>query len=275
MITGRIGKRITAAIAGVSLALTAGAAVAAQCGNGPEGFDRWLGEFRREAAAAGIRPQVIDAALAGVSYDRRVIGLDRNQRHFKVSFEQFIKNRVTAGRISKGRQMLRTYAGVLQRIESRYGVPPEILVAIWGMETDYGAVRGNMPVFRSLATLAYDCRRSAFFTGQLMDALRIVQRGDLSPHEMRGAWAGEIGQAQFLPSSYYRYAVDFDGDGHADLIRSAPDTLASIANYLRAHGWVRGAGYHPGQPNFPVMREWNRAEVYARALGYFADRLRN
>lgn len=270
-----VKRYVTAAVAGVMLALATGAAGAAQCGNGPEGFSRWLAEFRQEAAAAGIRPQVIAAALGDVAYDRRVIGLDRNQRHFRLSFEQFIKNRVSGGRISKGRQMMRAHAGTLSRIERQFGVPGEIVVAIWGMETDYGAVRGNTPAFRALATLAYDCRRTGFFTRQLMDALRVVQRGDLRPGQMRGAWAGEVGQAQFMPSAYFNYAIDYDGNGHADLINSATDTLGSIANYLKGHGWVRGAGYHPGQPNFRVLREWNRAEVYARALGYFADRLKN
>lgn len=264
-----------AALAGAGLMMTASVASAAQCGNGPEGFNTWLGQFKQEAAAAGIKPAVINAALGDVSYDRRVIGLDRNQKHFKVSFEQFIANRVSAGRIAKGRQMMRTHANTLRRIEQQYGVPGEIVVAIWGMETDYGAVRGNIPAFRALSTLAYDCRRTGFFTRQLMDALRVVQRGDLTPAQMRGAWAGEVGQAQFMPSAYYNYAVDFDGNGHADLINSATDTLGSIGNYLRGHGWVRGAGYHQGQPNFAAMREWNRAEVYARALGYFADKLKN
>ncbi len=264
-----------AALAGAGMTMAVTAASAAQCGNGPEGFGAWLAQFKQEAAAAGIRPAVINAALGDVAYDRRIIGLDRNQKHFRVSFEKFIANRVSPGRIAKGRQMMQRHANTLRRIEQQYGVPGEIVVAIWGMETDYGVVRGNIPAFRALSTLAYDCRRASFFTRQLLDALRVVQRGDLSPQQMRGAWAGEIGQAQFMPSAYYSYAVDYDGNGHADLINSATDTLGSIANYLRGHGWSRGAGYHPGQPNFAVMREWNKAEVYARALGYFADKLKN
>lgn len=271
----RTKRFVVAALAGATLAMTATGAIAAQCGNGPEGFDRWLGEFKQEAAAAGIRPAVINAAFAEAAYDRRVIGLDRNQKHFKVSFEKFIANRVSSGRISKGRQMMRTHANTLRRIEAQFGVPGEIVIAIWGMETDYGAVRGNTPALRALSTLAYDCRRTGFFSRQLMDALRVIQRGDLTPQQMRGAWAGEVGQAQFMPSAYYNYAIDYDGSGRADLINSSTDTLGSVANYLKGHGWVRGAGYHPGQPNFAVMREWNKAEVYARALGYFADKLKD
>lgn len=266
---------VIAAIAGATLAMVATGASAAQCGNGPEGFDAWLGQFKQEAAAAGIRPAVINAAFADVAYDRRIIGHDRNQKHFKVSFEQFIANRVSPGRIAKGRQMMRTHANTLRRIESQFGVPGEIVVAIWGMETDYGVVRGNTPAIRALSTLAYDCRRTGFFSRQLMDALRVIQRGDLTPQQMRGAWAGEVGQAQFMPSAYFNYAIDYDGNGRADMINSSTDTLGSIANYLKGHGWVRGAGYHPGQPNFAVMREWNKAEVYARALGYFADKLKD
>ena len=141
------------------------------------------------------------------------------------------------------------------------------------METDFGAVMGNMPVIRSVATLAYDCRRTERFTGELFAALRVLERGDLSPAEMKGAWAGEIGQTQFMISNYHKYAVDFDGDGHPDLIRSVPDVLASTANYLKGHGWQRGAGYGPGQPNFAVIREWNKSENYARAIALFASKL--
>jgi len=130
-----------------------------------------------------------------------------------------------------------------------------------------------MSVIRSLATLAHDCRRTDRFQAELLDALRIVERGDLSPAEMRGAWAGELGQTQFLPSSYIKFAVDFDGSGRRDLIRSVPDVLASTANYLRSYGWRRGQPWGEGTHNFSVLREWNKSEVYARTVGYFAERL--
>ena len=152
-------------------------------------------------------------------------------------------------------------------------MPGEVLVAIWGLETDFGVNIGKFPTFRSLATLAYDCRRSEMFRAELMDALRIVARGDLTPQEMRGAWAGEIGQTQFMPSSYIKYAVDFDENGRRDLLRSPPDVLASTANFLASHGWQRGKGWDPGSPNFAAIQEWNKSEVYAKTIAYFASQL--
>lgn len=248
-------------------------AMAAPCGNDGAGFNAWLRDFRGAAAAQGLSPGAL-RALDGLTYDTQVIRLDRNQKHFKQSFEQFAANRISSGRISKGRAMLKRHAATLQRIEQRFGVPGEVVVAIWGLETDYGVNQGKMPVFRSLATLSYDCRRSAFFTAQLFDALRIVQRGDLSVGEMRGAWAGELGQTQFMASSYVKFAVDFDGNGRADLIRSVPDVLASTANYLRGYGWRAGGGWEPGSANYSALLGWNKAEVYARTIGLFASKLR-
>ena len=251
--------------------LLAGAspALAARCGNTGAGFSAWLDAFSREAVARGISPHVVSAALSRVTYDTRVIRLDRNQRHFNVPYDEFVAKRVTKGRIVKGRQMMARYAPLLAAIERRFGVPGEIIVAIWGMETDYGANTGNMNVFRSLATLAYDCRRSAFFTDELMAALQIVQRGDMRADQMRGAWAGEMGQTQFLASRYLQLAVDFDGNGRRDLIRSVPDVLASTANYLRSFGWQRGGGYDQ-----PALQEWNKSGNYTRALAYFAGLLK-
>lgn len=133
---------------------------------------------------------------------------------------------------------------------------------------------GNMPVVRSVATLAYDCRRTERFTGELFAALKVLDRGDLTASEMKGAWAGEIGQTQFMISNYHKYAVDFDGNGHADLIHSVPDVLASTANYLKGHGWKAGAGWDPGEPNFAVIKEWNKSDNYARAIALFASKLR-
>ncbi|MBV9076085.1 MAG: lytic murein transglycosylase, partial [Methylobacteriaceae bacterium] len=181
--------------------------------------------------------------------------------------------RVTPARVQRAAQQLRQRAALFERIEQRFGVPGPVLAAIWAMETDFGAVQGSLPVVRSVATLAYDCRRTERFTGELFSALRVIDRGDLSPAQLRGAWAGEIGQTQFMISNYDKYGVDFDGDGRADLIHSAADALASTANYLRGHGWQRGAGWNPGQPNFAAIREWNKSENYARAIALFANKL--
>jgi membrane-bound lytic murein transglycosylase B len=153
-------------------------------------------------------------------------------------------------------------------------VPPQVIVAIWGLETDFGkGDMGRLPVFRVLATMAHDCRRSELFQSELLAALKIVQRGDLSLRDMVGAYAGEIGQTQFLPSSYIKYGVDFDGNGHVDLRHSVPDVLASTANLLHTSGFKAGAPYGEGTANFEAMREWNRATVYRKTIAYFADRL--
>ena len=257
-----------------SAAWLAGApASAAPCGNDGSGFNPWLAAFKREAAAAGISQKAIAAGLNGVTYDAGVIKSDRSQRHFKQSFEQFAGKRVTSGRINKGRSLLQQNASLFQKIEKRFGVPGPILVAIWALETDFGAVSGNKSTIRSLATLAYDCRRSDFFTKELLAALAIVQRGDLSPAQMKGGWAGELGQTQFLPSSYVRFAVDFDGDGRRDLLRSRADVLASTANYLAGYGWQRGGSWAEGTANARVLRGWNKADVYARTIGLLATRI--
>nr|WP_322786512.1 lytic murein transglycosylase [Afifella pfennigii] len=232
-----------------------------------------MAAFKQDAVRAGISPNVVASALNGVSYNPKVISLDRNQRSFKLSFEQFYARRVSNAMIGQGRQLIQRYSGILSNLERRTGVPPEIIVSIWGLETGYGRNSGNMSTFRSLATLAYDCRRSAFFTGELLAALKIVQRGDLSPSQMKGAWAGELGQTQFLASSYLRFAVDGDGNGRRDLIRSVPDVLASTANYLRAFGWQRGAGWGPGTANYAVLRQWNKAEVYVKTISVMASKM--
>ncbi len=152
-------------------------------------------------------------------------------------------------------------------------VPAPVIVAIWGLETDFGVNQGKFGTIRALASLAYDCRRTEKFQAELMDALRIVERGDLSPGEMHGAWAGEIGQTQFMPSSYLKFALDYDGDGRRDLIRSVPDALASTANYLQSYGWRRGEAWSTGSANFEVLLEWNKSQVYSKTIAYFASKL--
>jgi lytic murein transglycosylase len=262
------------AAAVVLLLAVAPAARAADCGSGGEGFDAWLGRFKRTAVAQGISPATVSAALDGVTYDPAVIRFDRSQRSFRLGFEEFYARRVDSALIRRGRSLMRAHQATLDRIEKRFGVPAPIIIAIWGLETNYGAdSSGKFSVLRSLATLAYDCRRSEFFMPHLLDALRIVQRGDLSPAQLRGGWAGEIGHTQFMPSGYYKYAVDFDGDGHRDLETSIPDMLASTANFLRGHGWQAGQGWDPGSANYEVLKEWNKAEVYQRTIAVMADKL--
>ena len=258
------------ACAALMAAAASPAFAAPECGGD---YQAWLSQLEQEAAANGISQQTIRASLANVTPDRSVLSHDRGQGVFRQSFAQFSGRMVNAFRLRRGAELMRKYAPVFARIDQRYGVPAPVITAIWGLETDYGAVVGNFPTIRALATLAFDCRRAAKFRGELLDALRIVNQGYMTPGQMHGAWAGEIGQTQFLPSSYLKYAVDFDGTGRRDLIRDVPDVLASTANYMASHGWRRGEGWNPGQPNFAVIQAWNQSDVYSRTIAYFASRL--
>jgi lytic murein transglycosylase len=246
---------------------------AAQCGGD---FQTFLSTMGREAAGAGISRGVIDQAFAGVTVDQAVLSFDRKQRgmfHTK-SFEQYAATRVIPPRINRAKRLMQTHAALLARVERQFGVPKELLMAIWTLESDNGTGdMGKLPVIRTIATLAHDCRRSELFQTELIAALKIVQRGDLPLRDLIGAYAGEIGQTQFLPSSYIKYGVDFDGNGHVDLRHSVPDVLASTANLLKTNGWRAGAPYSEGTENFQVMREWNRSEVYRKTMVLFAERL--
>jgi lytic murein transglycosylase len=226
----------------------------------PAAFGSWLQSFKKEAVAQGISPGVISEALDGLTYDPSVIARDRGQSVFAQTFLQFSDRMVNNNRLGMGSALLKKNAATFARIEQQYGVPGPVLVGFWGLETDFGKVMGNMETLRSLATLAFDCRRPDEFKEQLLDALRVIQRGDLTPPEMRGPWAGEVGQFQFVPSVYYKYAVDFDGDGRRNLISNTPDALASAANYLDGLGWK------PGQPWLeevvvPANLPWDQADV--------------
>ena len=235
-------------------------------------FRRLACDFKTDAAAKGVSQQAIAAGLAGVTLDQSVLNRDRSQKVFTQTFEEF-SGRMVPPRMTRGSNMMKQYGSVLSRIEQTYGVPGEVLVAIWGLETDFGVNTGKFATIRSLATLAYDCRRSEQFRAELLDALRIVQRGDLAPADMKGAWAGELGQTQFMPSSWMKYAVDFDGNGKRDLLHNAPDVLASTANYLAGYGWQKGKDWQPGSPNFAVLQQWNKSEVYSKTIAYFATQL--
>jgi membrane-bound lytic murein transglycosylase B len=169
---------------------------------------------------------------------------------------------------------MRSYAEPLKKIEERYSVPAPVLVAIWGLETGFGADNGSFPTFSALATLAWDCRRPDRFRAELIDALMLVQRGLVQhPRQLRGAWAREIGQTQLMPSAYLMFATTPDGGGNPDLIHNSADALASTANFLKGHGWQQGAGWDEGEPNFSAILEWNSAPIWARTVALFADRL--
>jgi lytic murein transglycosylase len=266
--------RFAAAAAFVGAMLATNPAFSQACGSTAASFEPWLQGFKARARAAGISQAAIDRGLAGVTYNPTVINLDRNQKSFRMSFEDFYRRRVSDAMIQRGRNWIATNRGLATRLEQQFGVPAEILVSIWALETNFGAQKGNLPIIRSVATLASDCRRQAFFENELLSALKIVERGDLPIASMRGAWAGEIGQTQFMPSSYVNYAVDFDGDGHPNLVSSVPDVLASTANFLRRKGWQRGAGWGEGTANENALREWNKAGVYMRTIGLMATRMK-
>lgn len=201
----------------------------------------WAAAFRPKAEAAGIAPAVIDAAFEGLAPVPKVLERDYNQTEFTRTIWDYLDRAVSADRVAGGQRALRDQAALLQRIEAQYGVPKEIVVAIWGLESDYGAFRGDFPVVASLATLACGGRRAAFWEGEMIAALRILQAGDVTPAGLKGSWAGAMGHTQFMPSSYLRLAVDFDGDGRRDIWGDDPtDALASTAAYLAASGWRRG-----------------------------------
>ena len=268
----RTGARQTAfAVLMLSLA-SAAPALAVEC-EPPGGFDVWLDGFKREAATAGISQKTLASAFSGVAQDQKVLGYDRNQKHFQQTFEEFSGRMISANRLTKGAAMLKQYAPTLARIEGEFGVQGPVLVAIWGLETDFGANIGNIPTIRALATLAHDCRRTELFQGELMNALRIIDRGDLTAAEMKGAWAGELGQTQFLPTSYIKYAVDYDGNGKRDLLHSPADVLASTANYLKGYGWKPGQPWGPDEPNYQALLGWNKAQIYSKTVAAYATRL--
>lgn len=231
----------------------------AQC-QPPAAFPKWLQGFKQQAVAQGISPRTVSAALDGVTYDPATIAKDRGQAVFAQSFVQFSNRMVSSNRLQVGSSLLKKNAQTFARIQQEYGVPGPVLVAFWGLETDFGKVMGNMESIRSLATLSFDCRRPEKFSAELLDALRVIERGDLTPSEMRGPAHGEVGQFQFQPSTYYNYAVDFDGDGRRDLIRSVPDSLASAANYLRSIGWQANQPWLE-QVRIPNDLPWDQADV--------------
>ena len=229
---------------------------AAQCGSSSAGFESWKQQFAGEARAKGIRDSTVSALMA-TNYAQATINADRGQRSFSLSLEQFLAKRGASTIVAKGRQLKQSQAAMFASIQSRYGVPPGPLLAIWGMETGFGSQRGNQNMLSSIATLAYDCRRSAYFTEHLYAALQLIDRGALSPAQ-RGSMHGEVGQTQFMPKNILAY-----GTGN---LENAANALNSTANFLRAHGWRAGAGYQPGEPNFAAIQEWNAAGVYQKAI---------
>jgi len=249
-------------VTGFSLAalLLAGvAADAAPCRTSGT-YDAWLTAFERDAMAQGISQRTISIAAPALTYDQHIVNIDRGQRVFTQTFLQFSDRMAAAYRIQRGQALIKANAAVFARIEQQFGVPAPVIVAFWGLESDFGANMGKDHSLSAIASLAYDCRRSDKFRAQLFDALRLIERGDLVPEEMIGSWAGELGQTQMMPSEYYQYAVDYDGDGRRNLIRSVPDVLASTANYLVGLGWKRGQPWLT-EVRVPTNLPWDQADL--------------
>jgi lytic murein transglycosylase len=259
----RMMRRIVGAAGAVLLSgliLVNPASAAPACQN-TGSFERWLEEFKQEAAASGISRGAITAAMNGVTFDPSVVRRDRGQGVFQQGFLQFSDRMTNQARYQNGLRKLKENAALFARIEQRFGVPPAVVAALWGLESDYGAYKGGtFPIIRAVATLAYDCRRPEFFRKQLLDLVRVVQRGDLRPEEMIGNWAGELGPTQFTPSDYFKHGIDFDGDGRVDMIRSVPDALASAANLMVSFGWQRGQPWLQ-EVRVPERLPWDQADV--------------
>ncbi|TPW13690.1 MAG: lytic murein transglycosylase [bacterium] len=226
-------------------------------------FATWLNDFRAEALAEGISQKTIDAALRGITLDAATISRDRRQGFYWQDFLTFSDRLATTDRITRGRKKLTSEAALFLRIETDYGVPASVIAAFWALESDFGLAMGKFPILRSLASLAYDCRRGEMFRTQLMDALRVIDRGDLKPGEMIGSWAGELGQMQFLPSHYFNFGVDYDGNGKRNLLTSTPDVVASTAAYLASLGWKKGEPWIE-EVRVPAEMAWHEADLTIR-----------
>jgi len=234
-------------------------------------FGEWLQTVRTDALARGIKPSTLDIALTGLEPVSIVLERDRQQAEFTLDLSAYLRRRLTTDTIRTARRELKEHASLTQRVAAAYGVEPRVQVAVWGLESNFGRFSGVRPVIPSLATLAYDDRRRGLFRGELLDALTILDTGDMQHDELKGSWAGAMGQTQFLPSSYLSWAVDFDKDGRRNIWSSEPDVFGSIANYLRGHGWMKGVrwGFAVTVPSRAAARV---SEVPLRASGCRAVR---
>ncbi len=237
---------------------------------GDSSFDRWLAELKSEAISQGISVKTVDEALSGIYPLEDVVALDRKQPEGTITLEEYLAKTVTNSRIRNGRNELAANRELLDKVAGKYSVPAAVIVALWGMETSYGENTGNFGIIESLATLAYEGRRGAFFRGELFNALKILDAEKMPKDDFSGSWAGAFGQCQFMPSSYLKYAVDFDGDGKRDIWYTQADVFASIANYLHSEGWNAEEGIEEGNNNFNVLLKWNRSRYFATAIGKLA-----
>jgi lytic murein transglycosylase len=256
----RIDLRYLCAAPVVAAMLFVGsAALASDCrDNGP--FEPWLERFKAEAIKQGISRNAIAAAGPYLVYDPRIVNIDHGQRVFAQSFLEFSGKMLPAYRLQQGAAEIKKNQAVFDRAEKQYGVPAAVITGFWGLESDFGSNQGKDNSIKSLTTLAYDCRRADMFRGHLFDGLRLIERGDLAPADMLGSWAGELGQTQMMPSEYIKWAVDYDGDGKRNLIRSVPDVIGSTANYLVSLGWKRGEPWLE-EVRVPAKLPWDQADL--------------
>lgn len=264
-------------------------------------FEKWKQAARIRFIEKNISTHVVDRVLNAVEFSPRVIELDRKQPESRLTFVQYAERTITDKRVAKGQRLLKQNHGLLQRVQERYGVPPEIIIALWGKETDYGGYIGSMVTIDALATLAFEGRRAAFFESELIAVMRLIKQNNWQPRAIKGSWAGAVGQCQFMPSNYLNYAVDGDGDGRIDLWNSIPDIFFSMGHLLSIKGWDRtipwgqkiddprrirlAQGYRLYQPdgpkgpsyaitrNFDVLKRWNNSGYFATAVGRLADKI--
>lgn len=235
-------------------------------------FSSWLDAFRSRAISQGMPSSLADEALSGLSLDTKVIELDQKQPENKLTLDEYLEKTVTARRIRTGRAMLHEHAAVLKRIAAKYHVQPEYILALWGIESDYGFHKGNFSVLQSLATLAYEGRRADFFSNELLAALRVLQQEDIAPDQLTGSWAGAMGDCQFIPSTYLQYAADGDNDGHRDIWNNPADIFASTANYLHALGWSDRIGWGEAMLVPDDVRESELDIKHAKPASYWTKR---
>jgi lytic murein transglycosylase len=246
------------ALAVILLGAPTAALAQANCRN-TASFEGWLADFKKEAAAKGISQSAMAAAAPYMVLDQRIIGIDRGQKFFAQNFLE-MSDKMLVGRVSGGIAQVKKHAALFAREEKEFGVPASVITAFWALESDFGAGQGKDQAIKSLTTLAYDCRRSDMFRGHLFDALRLIERGDLRADEMIGSWAGELGQTQMMPSEYMAHAIDYDGDGRRNLIRSAADVVGSTGQYLVHLGWKRGEPWLQ-EVRVPANLPWKEADL--------------
>jgi peptidoglycan lytic transglycosylase B len=238
----------------------------------PIPYPDWLAAVRAEALERGIRPEIADAALADVEPVEQVIERDRSQPEFTLDLEAYLKRRLTPQTVRTAQQMYTKHRTLLKKVSDQYGVSPRIIVSVWGIESNFGRFSGVRPTISTLATLAYDQRRSALFRSELFSALEILNRGDIELEHLKGSWAGALGQPQFMPSSYLKYAQDFDGDGRRDIWSSEPDVFASVAYYLQQHGWAQGQSWGR-EIRIPTKLRQQAEAIARRDAGCRAERI--